>query len=65
VSTRVHSRYRRRLADLPVSGRPVAVWLTVSWFFCDQVDCSAGTFVEQIAGLTETTRGVAPVCKVH
>ena len=24
VSTRVHSRYRRRVADLPVSGRPVA-----------------------------------------
>ena len=26
VSTRVHSRYRRQLADLPVSGRPVEVW---------------------------------------
>jgi len=29
VSTRVQSRYRRHLADLPVPGRPVAVWLTV------------------------------------
>jgi hypothetical protein len=48
VSTRVHSRYRRRLADLPVAGRPVEVWLAMRRFFCDHVDCSAGTFVEQV-----------------
>ena len=53
VSTRVHSRYRRRVADLPVSGTPVVLCLTVRRFFCDQVDCSAGTFVEQVVGLTE------------
>jgi transposase len=53
VSTRVHSRYRRHLADLPVGGRPVVVWLTVRRFFCDHVDCSACTFVEQVTGLTE------------
>jgi hypothetical protein len=53
VSTRVHSRYRRRLADLPVSGRPVEVMLTVRRFFCDHVDCSTCTFVEQVPGLTE------------
>ena len=41
VSTRVHSRYRRQLADLPVAGRPVEVWLTVRRCFCDHVDCSA------------------------
>jgi transposase len=41
------------LADLPVSGRPVVVWLTVRRFFCDHVDCSACTFVEQFPGLTE------------
>ena len=29
------------------------VWLTVRRFFCDHVDCSASTFVEQIPGLTE------------
>ena len=53
VSTRVHSRYRRRLADLPVSGRPVQVMLTVRRFFCDHVDCSVCTFVGQVPGLTE------------
>ena len=56
VSTRVHSRYQRRVADLPVSGRPVVLWLTVRRFFCDHVDCSAGTFVEQVPGLTERQR---------
>ena len=49
----MHSRYRRQLADVPVSGRPVEMWLTVRRFFCDHVDCSAGTFVEQVPGLTE------------
>ncbi len=53
VSRRVHSSYRRRLADLPVAGQPTMLWLTVRRFFCDRVDCSTGTFVEQVPGLTE------------
>jgi transposase len=53
VSTRVHSRYRRHLADLPASGHPVQVVLTVRRFFCDHVDCTVCTFVEQVPGLTE------------
>jgi transposase len=53
VSTRVHSRYRQHLADLPISGRPVEVMLTVRRFFCDPVDCSTCTFVEQVPGLTQ------------
>jgi transposase len=44
---------RRRLADLPVSGHPVEVSLTVRRFFCDHVDCSTCTFVEQVPGLTK------------
>src|SRR6188472_3159367 len=35
VSARVHSHYLRRVADLPVSGRSVVVWLTMRRFFCD------------------------------
>jgi hypothetical protein len=53
VSTRVHSLYRRHLADLPVSGHPVEVVLLVRRFFCDHIDCSTCTFVEQVPGLTE------------
>ena len=52
VSTRVHSSYHRRLADLPVAGQPTEVRLRVRRFFCDQQDCRVGTFVEQIHGLT-------------
>jgi hypothetical protein len=33
----------------------VLVWLTVRRFFCDHVDCSACTFVEQVPGLTGLT----------
>jgi len=53
VSRRVHSSYRRRLADLPVAGQPAVVLLRVRRFFCDQHVCSTGTFVEQVPGLTE------------
>jgi len=49
----VHSTYRRHLADLPVAGQQTVLWLRVRRFFCDRVDCSAGTFVEQIPGLTD------------
>lgn len=51
VSHRIHSRYRRRLADLPIGTQPVVIELTVRRFFCDAV-CPAGTFVEQIGGLS-------------
>jgi len=53
VSRRVHSSYRRRLADLPVAGQPAVLWLTVRRFFCDQDVCSSCTFVEPVHGLTE------------
>jgi len=56
VSTRVNSRYQRRVADLPAAGRPVVLCLTVRRFFCDHVDCPAGTFVEQVPGVTERKR---------
>lgn len=52
VSRRVHSTYRRQLADLPVAGAPTVLWLTARRFFCDQGDCRTATFVEQIPGLT-------------
>ena len=33
VSARIHNHYRRRVADLPVSGRQVLVRLTMRRFF--------------------------------
>jgi transposase len=52
-SERVHSGYERRLADAPVGGQPVTIWLAVRRFFCGNPDCAAVTFAEQAEGLTE------------
>lgn len=35
VSNRVHSRYVRRVSDLPCAGREVALHLVARRFFCD------------------------------
>jgi hypothetical protein len=48
----VHSSYRRHLADAPISGRPVLIVLQVRRFVCDNTDCRARTFAEQVPGLT-------------
>jgi transposase/DNA-directed RNA polymerase subunit N (RpoN/RPB10) len=52
-STRVHSRYGRRVADTAIAGTPVVLRLRVRRFFCDRSECAAKTFVEQVAGLTQ------------
>src|SRR5207245_49325 len=49
---RVHSRYRRRLADAAIGGRRVLIRLTVRRFFCGNPDCPVTTFAEQVEGLT-------------
>lgn len=51
-SARVHSWYRRCLADAAVGGRPVAIDLSVRRLFCDVASCARRTFVEQVEGLT-------------
>ena len=45
---RVHSRYRRRLADAPIAARVVVLGLRVRRFFCDNPACARRTFVEQV-----------------
>ncbi|WP_431904291.1 transposase family protein [Nonomuraea sp. bgisy101] len=52
VSARTHGGYRRRLTDLPISGRPVRIDVGVRRFRCDDSGCGAATFAEQIPGLT-------------
>lgn len=56
VSASVHSRYERRLADLPVGGQPVCVRLTVRRFFCRNTACRRRTFAEQLPGLSVRRR---------
>jgi transposase len=50
-SSRVHSRYRRQLADLPSQGRRLRPLLTVRRFFCPAPDCSRRIFTERLPGL--------------
>jgi len=52
VSSRVHSRYERRLDDAPAGGRRVMIRLLVRRFFCLSACCPARTLAEQIEGLT-------------
>ena len=51
LSSRVHSRYERRLADLPWQGRPVAIRLQVRRFFCAEPACPRRTFAERLPGI--------------
>jgi transposase len=51
-SERVHSRYRRQLADVPIAGRSVVLRLRIRRFFCDNRACPARTFAEQPTALT-------------
>ncbi|MFI8503539.1 ISL3 family transposase [Streptomyces sp. NPDC085524] len=61
LSTRVHSRYGRRIADAPVAARPVLIELSVRRLFCDNSDCARATFAEQVEGLTSRYGRRTPV----
>jgi len=50
-SDRVHSRYRRLLADLPCRERSLALRLVVRRFRCVKPDCSQAIFCERLSGL--------------
>ena len=52
VSSRVHSRYARRLADAAAGGQRVVIRLEARRFFCGAPHCPARTFAEQVDGLT-------------
>lgn len=51
VSTSVHSRYRRRPADLPASGEPIRLHLKVRRFYCRDPACRRQTFAERFPKL--------------
>ena len=50
ISRRVHSRYQRRVSDLPLSGRSVHLVVVARRFRCDAVLCGRQIFVERFAG---------------
>ena len=48
-SLRVHSRYIRLLADIPLMGTPAQLQVRVRRFFCDTLACPRKTFVEPVS----------------
>ncbi|MBB6174249.1 hypothetical protein HNR23_004309 [Nocardiopsis mwathae] len=63
TSIRVHSRYRRRLADTALGTRRTVIDLHVRRFFCDTPACEKRTFAEQITGLTTPYARRTPVLR--
>jgi transposase len=50
-SSRVHSRYERRLADLPWQGRSVTIRVRARRFLCAEPTCPRWTFAERLPGI--------------
>lgn len=50
-SMRMHSRYRRIVADLPWAGIPTRMLLWSRRFFCDTPDCPCRIFTERLPGI--------------
>jgi predicted transcriptional regulator len=63
---RIHSRYTRRLTDLPCLGRPVRLRVTVRRFSCPQPDCPRRIFAERLPGFAEPhARTTARLGRAH
>ena len=56
VSSRVHARYARVVADGAAGGRPVLIVLSVRRFLCPESSCLKATFAEQAEGVTARYR---------
>jgi transposase len=50
-ATRTHSRYERRLADLPWGEHGIVVRLRVRRMFCDNARCARRVFAERLPGI--------------
>lgn len=50
-ASRLHSRYRRAVKDLPCAGQQVQLILYVRKFFCDTVTCARKVFAERLPHL--------------
>jgi transposase len=50
MARRVHSRYLRRLVDLPIGGRSAEIELQARRFFCDAGGCRRRIFAERFVG---------------
>ena len=68
ISDRVHSRYLRRPADLPMAGRPVRLVVVARRVRCGAASCERGIFAERFAANTLAPRARRTArldCLVH
>jgi zinc-finger of transposase IS204/IS1001/IS1096/IS1165 len=56
ICSRVHSQYRRRLADLPAAGVKIALILRTRRFFCDAKVCARRIFAERFDAVEPRAR---------
>ncbi len=61
VCSRVHSHYRRRLADLPAAGVRIALKLQTRRFFCDAAACERRIFAERFELAGPRARRTSPL----
>jgi transposase len=54
-SSAIHRYYRRHPRDLPCTGRPIRLLLTVRKFFCRNPDCSRKVFTERLPDFLEVS----------
>jgi transposase len=52
-SSRVHSHYRRKIADLPWAGLPAYILLQTRRFFCADERCPRRIFSERLPGIAQ------------
>lgn len=65
-SNRVHSRYSRRIVDLPSRGRQVVIQLSARRFRCPASDCRRQVFCERISELADAhARSSGPLTDSH
>jgi len=58
-STRLHSRYLRRIFDLPWQGRPVSLWFRARRLRCDNQHCRQQVFAERTEAVAAWGRRTA------
>lgn len=55
-SSRIHSRYTRKISDLPICDQSVKLLLISRRWFCDQIDCETKIFTERFDWISSSGR---------
>ena len=65
TSDRIHSRYLRKLADLPSQGQAIDIRLGVRRFFCSGADCPRRIFAERLPFAAAFARTTSRLRDIH